>query len=78
MLDLNMKRKYEVLRELNQRIPFKEADYFNMVFATGIAKGVKFTEDKIKDILLNGIEDKFITYGEALSLFKVYKNILME
>ena len=78
MLDLNMKRKYEVLRELNQMVPFKEADYFNMVFATGIAKGVKFTEDKIRNTLLNGIEDKFITYGEALSLFEVYKNILME
>ena len=41
----DMKKYYEALKELNQKVHFKEANYFNMVFATGISKGVKFTED---------------------------------
>lgn len=74
-----MNEKYfEALRKLNEMVPFKEADYFNMCFATGIAKSVKFTEDKIRRILLNGVEDEFITYGQALTLFEIYKNILIK
>ena len=74
----DMKKYYEALKELNQKVPFKEANYFNMVFATGISKGVKFTEDRIRRILLSGVEEEFITYGQSLTLFEIYKSILIK
>lgn len=74
----DMKKYYEALKELNQKVHFKEANYFNMVFATGISKGVKFTEDRIRRILLSGVEEEFITYGQSLTLFEIYKSILIK
>ena len=35
-----MKKYYEALKELNQKVPCKEANYFNMVFAT--LEGMEF------------------------------------
>ena len=69
--------KSEVYRALRQMVPYKEADYFNMVFATKVSKGKKITDDEIRITLMNGIEDEFITYGQSLTLLEMYRTALM-
>lgn len=78
MKKFNDEKYCKVLRVLNEMVPFKEAEYFNMCFASAIEKEVKLTETKIMKTLLNGVEDEFITYGQALTLNEIYKNILIK
>ena len=68
--------KIEALKALNENVPYEEAEYFNMVFATKISKGKQITDDEIRITLMNGVEDDFITYGQSLTLLETYRTAL--
>ena len=68
--------KIEALKALNEKVPYEEAEYFNMVFATKISKGKQITDDVIINTLMNGVEDGFITYGQSLTLLEIYRTAL--
>ena len=67
-----------VLRAINDMVPYKEADYENMVIASAFAKGhrEKLTADWLRKSLLMNVEDEFMTYGQALVLEKVYTDAI--
>ena len=75
--EVNKMTKIEALKALNEKVPYEEAEYFNMVFATKISKGKQITDDEIRRTLMNGIEDEFITYGQSLTLLDMYRTTLM-
>lgn len=66
----------EVLDYLDTKVPYKYADYFNSCLAGGVAQGKEITENKIMKLLLNGVEDEFISYNQALGLNKVYVGMI--
>ena len=55
-------------------------EYMNMCIADALASGVKnkMDDDWLRRFLLNGFEEKFIKYDEALALFPIYKKIISE
>ena len=76
-MKFNEKEYFEALRKLNNVIKYKEAEYFNMCFATAIANGIKLTEDKINKCLLNGVSDKMISYEQSMTLRSMYLKVLI-
>lgn len=64
-MKFNEEKYFEALRKLNNAIKYKEAEYFNMCFATAIANGIKLTEDKM------------ISYGQSMTLRKMYLEVLI-
>lgn len=70
------KKYYEVLNYLDVEVPYKEAEYFNKCLASGVAHNIEITENKIMKLLLNGVEDEFISYNQALGLNKVYVGMI--
>lgn len=62
---------FVVKRELDERFPY---EYRNGVIASGFAYGREdeLTEDKLRKQLLTDVEDGFMTYGEALTVFPKY------
>lgn len=75
--EVNKMTKIEALKALNEKVPYEEAEYFNMVFATKISKGKQITDDEIRRTLMNGVEDEFITYGQSLTLLEMYRTAMM-
>lgn len=74
---MNEKVYFATLKGLNEAVPYEDAKYFNMCFASALSKGVGLTEDKILKVLLNGVEDGFLSYSQALTLKEKYvKNLL--
>ena len=69
---------YKVLNILNAKVPYKHADYFNSCLAGGVAQGKEITENKIMKLLLNGVDDEFINYNQALALNKIYVGMIDE
>ena len=69
---MNEKIYYAALKELNEVAPNNK--YRNTVIATAFAigKSQKLTSDWLRKSLIGDVEDKFITYNEALKLYYVY------
>ena len=76
MFDNN--KYYEILNILNAKVPYKHSEYFNMCLASGVAQGKEITENKIRKLLLNGVDDELINYNQALGLNKVYVDMIDE
>lgn len=72
------KKYYEMLNYLDVKVPYKHADYFNSCLASGVAQGKEITENKIMKLLLNGVDDEFINYNQALALNKIYVGMIDE
>ena len=68
--------KKEAYDRLTNMVPYEEADYFNSVFATKISKGKEITDDEIRIVLMNGVEDDFITWGQLVELLRIYRIVL--
>lgn len=66
---------FAVKRELDERFPY---EYQNGVIAGGFAYGREdeLTEDKLRKQLLTNVEDGFMTYGEALTVFPKYMEVI--
>ena len=72
-------KKYcEVLNYLDVKVPYEHSEYFNMCLASGVAQGKEITENKIMKLLLNGVDDGFISYTQALALNKIYVGMIDE
>ena len=74
MFDNN--KYYEILNILNVKVPYEYSEYFNMCLASGVAEGREITENKIMKLLLNGVDDGFISYTQALALNKIYVGMI--
>ena len=64
-----------VRKEMNHMIPYRELEYSNGVVATIIANGHsnRLTEDWVRRRLLTDVEDRFITYEQAIAIKDNYK-----
>lgn len=76
MFDNN--KYFKMLNILNAKVPYKHSEYFNMCLASGVAQGKEITENKIRKLLLNGVDDELINYNQALGLNKVYVDMIDE
>ena len=74
MFDNN--KYYEILNILNAKVPYEHSEYFNMCLASGVAEGREINENKIMKLLLNGVDDGFISYTQALALNKIYVGMI--
>lgn len=72
MMNLKQEKRYNSLvRELNEMLP--KYEYQNMVVATAIALE-KFNENWLRKSLLLRVEEKQLSYNEALMLNEKYMN----
>ena len=78
MKKFNEEKYDEVLNYLDVKVPYKEADYFNSCLASAVAQGKAITHNKIMKLLLNGVDDEFINYNQALALNKIYVGMIDE
>ena len=71
---------FAVKAELDERFPFKCCEYENATIARGFAYGKQDTlnDDKVRKQLLNNVEDEFMTYTEALTVFPMYMAAIAE
>ena len=76
MFDNN--KYFKMLNILNAKVPYKHSEYFNMCLASGVAQGKEITENKIRKLLLNGVDDELINYNQALTLNKIYVAMIDE
>ena len=70
----------QVKASVNAMVPYKECDYRNFIIAKLFTEGEqdKMTEDWLRKVLLEDVEDGFITYGQALTLAPLYKEVIEE
>lgn len=73
-------RYFAVKRELDERFPYECCEYENGIIARGFAYGREdeLTEDKLRKQLLSNVEDKFMSYTEALVVFPMYMTAIKE
>lgn len=72
MMNLKQEKRYNSLvKELNEMLP--KYEYQNMVVATAIALE-KFNENWLRKSLLLRVEEKQLSYNEALMLNEKYMN----
>ena len=73
-------RYFEVGRMLDERFPHKCCEYENWIIARAFGYRVEddLTEDKVRKQLLANIEDGFMTYLEAVTVFPMYMNAIKE
>ena len=66
-------------RAIKEMVPYKEAEYTNMVIADGIATGQsdKMTSDWLRKMLLFNMEDGMrYSYDQALTLNRIYNEVI--
>lgn len=65
---------FAVKANLDERFPFECCEYENGIIARGFAYGREdeLTEDKLRKQLLSNVEDEFMTYLEAYTVFPMY------
>ena len=71
---------FAVKRELDERFPYEYCKYENGTIARGFAYGREdeLTEDKLRKQLLSNVEDEFMSYTEALTVFPMYMAAIKE
>ena len=71
---------FAVKRELDERFHHTCCEYENGIIARGFAYGREdeLTEDKLRKQLLSNVEDEFMAYLEAVTVFPMYMEAISE